>query len=102
MSMEMWMMPWRPVLDFTGRSIYRIDPDNGMILQHVDEWDAISNNQFLSLEAVQHVLRQFLDVQVTPSLQGPKFQVCTMGMHNHYHNFSYGDYIIFEKSMSRL
>lgn len=29
MSMEFWLAPWRPSLLFTGRSIYRVQPDTG-------------------------------------------------------------------------
>jgi len=75
MSMEFWLAPWKPVLTFTGRSIYGVDPDTGVVLSHTDEWDALARNSFPSMEGYQHVLKQFLDFQMTPALQGPTYQV---------------------------
>lgn len=62
MSMQLWTLPWRPDLVFTGRSIYTINPETGIIVSHRDVWDALSNNKYLSLEGVMHVLRQVSDV----------------------------------------
>lgn len=58
-----------------GKSFYTVDPTSGLILTHTDVWDAVSDNSPLSLEAVQHVLRQVLQVQLTPDLEGPRYSV---------------------------
>ena len=36
----------------------QVDPDSGVVLSHKDVWDAVTNNQYLSIEAVVHVIRQ--------------------------------------------
>lgn len=40
----------------------------GLVLAHTDEWDSLDNNKFLSLEAVQHVLRMFMQAGPLPSV----------------------------------
>eukprot|EP00955_Chlamydomonas_euryale_P010159 108845-Chlamydomonas_euryale.AAC.1 len=41
----------------------QVDLFSGQITSHVDVWDALQNNRFVSLEGVQHVLRQFFQVR---------------------------------------
>lgn len=49
---------WDPELLFTGVSIMAINPDTGKFKSHIDYWDAIENQKFLSFEAVKHVVSQ--------------------------------------------
>lgn len=51
--------PLAPSAAFTGTSVYAVDPASGLLTSHVDRWDAIDDNRFLSLEALAHVARSF-------------------------------------------
>ncbi len=62
--MVFWLLPWKPTLTFTGQTDYGVDASSGLVISHVDRWDALQRNAFLSLEGLQHVLRMFLQVQV--------------------------------------
>lgn len=99
MSMEFWLLPWKPTLLFTGRTFYTVNPDNGLVLSHTDVWDAVSNNRFLSLEALQHVLRMFLEVQLTPSLETPRYSV--LRKTRDYEIRQYESYVVAETDMPR-
>jgi hypothetical protein len=41
-----------------GVGYLQVDPDSGVVLSHKDTWDAVTNNDFLSIEAVVHVIKQ--------------------------------------------
>ncbi|KAG2493405.1 hypothetical protein HYH03_008531 [Edaphochlamys debaryana] len=75
MEMVFWLLPWKPTLTLTGRTVYGVDPRTGIVLSHVDYWDALNRNAFLSLEGLQEVVRQFLDPAVTPPIETPKYSV---------------------------
>ncbi|KAJ9505733.1 hypothetical protein QJQ45_029267 [Haematococcus lacustris] len=75
MDMTVKVLPWRPQLSFTGTTQYTVDPDVGYVTQHVDTWDALSNQGFLSLEGLAFVLRQALSLQLTPSIETPEYLV---------------------------
>ncbi|GAX81749.1 hypothetical protein CEUSTIGMA_g9177.t1 [Chlamydomonas eustigma] len=60
MGLELWQLPWKPSVMITGKTFYKVNPDTGIISEHVDTWDALDNNRFFSLEAVQYILRSFL------------------------------------------
>ncbi|KAG1660083.1 hypothetical protein FOA52_011149 [Chlamydomonas sp. UWO 241] len=75
MNMEMWLLPWKPNLLFTGRTFYKVDLPSGLITSHIDVWDALRHNRFLSVEAVQHVLRMFMQVQLKPAIESHKYDV---------------------------
>ncbi|EFJ39895.1 hypothetical protein VOLCADRAFT_84753 [Volvox carteri f. nagariensis] len=77
MEMVMWLLPWRPNLTFTGRTVYKVDPRTGIVLSHTDYWDALQRNAFLSLEGVQHTLQMFIQqqLQLTPGIETPKYVV---------------------------
>ncbi|KAG2441947.1 hypothetical protein HXX76_003552 [Chlamydomonas incerta] len=98
-SMEMlfWLVPWKPTLTFTGRTVYRVDPQTGLILSHTDYWDALQRNSFLSLEGLQHVLRQFLQLQVTPGIETPKYTV--LKRFKEYEIRAYEPYTVAETAM---
>eukprot|EP00878_Enallax_costatus_P001910 GHUV01002072.1.p1 GENE.GHUV01002072.1~~GHUV01002072.1.p1 ORF type:complete len:392 (+),score=97.89 GHUV01002072.1:162-1337(+) len=75
MTMKVWELPWQPTLLFSGRSFYQVDPATGLILSHRDVWDSLDNNNYLSPEAVALVIRQLLQVQLTPDLEQPDYQL---------------------------
>jgi hypothetical protein len=58
-----------------GTSRYRVDPGSGLVLEHVDTWDAVRDSSFGSPEALLHVAGQLAQVQLTPDLEGPRFAV---------------------------
>lgn len=66
-------MPWRPTALITGTTRYGVDGRSGLITSHVDEWDVVSDQRFLSLEAVQYVLRSLTEVRLTPDLETPEY-----------------------------
>eukprot|EP00873_Tetraselmis_striata_P018133 jgi/Tetstr1/438397/TSEL_026963.t1 len=67
---------WDPKLTFTGLSIYTMDDISGKIVKHIDYWDAINNQQFLSLEAVMHLASQVSNLKRTPpDLKGPEYTI---------------------------
>jgi len=54
LSFDARILPWKPRLVFTGTSEYVLD-STGMVYQHIDRWDSIKNQDFLSLEALRDV-----------------------------------------------
>ncbi|KAL6777990.1 hypothetical protein ACKKBG_A16495 [Auxenochlorella protothecoides x Auxenochlorella symbiontica] len=71
------LKPWydpKPV--FTGTSIMTVNPDTGKFVSHIDTWDAVSNQSYLSLEAVRHLASQVLTLRQTPQdLTTPSYLV---------------------------
>ena len=63
---------WSPELLFTGVSIMDVNP-SGKFCRHVDLWDSIDNNAYLSGEAVADLLKQLTALQRTPELATPAF-----------------------------
>jgi hypothetical protein len=55
-------LPWKPKAIITGTSDYGVDLTSGLIISHVDKWDAVENNQFLSIEGLQYTLKSFAEV----------------------------------------
>ena len=74
MGMTFALLPWRPPLVFTGTSVMGVDPDNGKFLSHVDTWDSIEDQKYLSVEGLQDLLRQ-LQPSLTPDLETPGYEV---------------------------
>ncbi|GBG83837.1 hypothetical protein CBR_g37636 [Chara braunii] len=66
MKMTFALLPWRPVVVFTGRSIYNINPVSGKFCGHRDVWDSISNQEYFSIEGVQDVVGQMLKIYLIP------------------------------------
>lgn len=66
---------WRPVLLFTGTSEYGIDPTTKKICSHVDYWDAIDDNSFLSASAIRELVSQMTFLGTTPQLESPQYTV---------------------------
>uniref|UniRef100_A0A7S4U6Q7 Uncharacterized protein n=1 Tax=Guillardia theta TaxID=55529 RepID=A0A7S4U6Q7_GUITH len=71
LGMTFKAFPWRPRLEFTGSTKYVLDADSGLVVEHIDEWDSIANNQPISAEGLADVVSQLLPnpLQVV-SLQG--------------------------------
>ncbi|GLI71638.1 hypothetical protein VaNZ11_016912 [Volvox africanus] len=97
MEMVFWLMPWRPNITITGRTVYKVDPRTGIVLSHTDYWDALQRNAFLSLEGVLHVLRMFLQVQLTPAIETPKYLV--LKKFKEYEIRRYEPYLVAEAPM---
>lgn len=58
------LTPWVQKLVFTGRSFYTIDVlSGGKITAQRDEWDAIQDNDHLSLEGLAYLIRQLTNGQ---------------------------------------
>lgn len=66
---------WSPRLLFTGVSIMGINPQTRRFNRHVDYWDAISDQNYFSVEGFQHVLQQLLQLYRTPQLETPRYTV---------------------------
>jgi hypothetical protein len=49
---------WAPQLLFTGVSILNVSATSGKLCSHVDKWDSLQNNDYLSLEAVADLIKQ--------------------------------------------
>jgi hypothetical protein len=47
----------------------------GRFNSHVDTWDAVKNQKYLSLEAVRHLLGQLLTFSQAPKLDTPSYTV---------------------------
>ena len=73
MNMRFNLLPWRPTVQFTGRSILTADIATEKFTRHVDVWDSVEDNQYFSMEALRDLLGQLLNVRVTPSLETPTF-----------------------------
>ena len=66
---------WRPKLTFTGTSIMGVDPRTKKVKTHVDTWDSIENQKYLSPEGVAEVMKQIFDFSQTPDLDTPGYTV---------------------------
>ncbi len=63
------LTPWVQKLVFTGRSFYTIDVlSGGIITAQRDVWDAIQDNNHLSLEGLAYLVRQLTNGQAWLSL----------------------------------
>jgi hypothetical protein len=45
-------VPWRPALTLTGTSDYAVNTATGQITSHIDTWDALADNSYLSVSWV--------------------------------------------------
>merc|ERR1719199_2317968 len=66
---------WTPEFVFTGTSIMGISPSSGKFVSHVDTWDSIQNQEFLSSDAVKDLIAQILQVYSTPELETPAYLI---------------------------
>ncbi|KAL0403867.1 UNVERIFIED_CONTAM: hypothetical protein Sradi_2027500 [Sesamum radiatum] len=58
MVMRFLLLPWKPELVFTGTSVMGINPETKKFCSHVDYWDSIENNDYLSVEGLLYVVKQ--------------------------------------------
>lgn len=54
--------------------MHQLNSCTGRFNQHIDTWDAINNQKYLSWEAVRHLLSQLLSVR-TQASKTVKFKV---------------------------
>lgn len=47
----------------------------GRFNSHVDTWDAVQNQKYLSLEAVRHLVGQLATLSRAPQLESPPYTV---------------------------
>jgi hypothetical protein len=67
---------YEPQLTFTGTSVMGVNPETGRFNSHVDTWDAIDNQRYLSFEAVGHLMNQLGDLKKAPKgLASPLYSV---------------------------
>lgn len=99
MTMRFALLPWRPELIFTGISIMGINPTTGKFLSHVDYWDSIKDNEYLSLEGVRDLLKQ-LQCFKTPDLETPEYKV--LKRTSMYEVRKYEPFIVVEAPADRL
>jgi len=67
---------YEPQLTFTGTSVMGVNPETGKFNSHVDTWDAIENQRYLSFEAVGHLVNQLGDLKKAPKgLASPPYSV---------------------------
>ena len=72
MNMRFNLLPWRPKIQFTGRSILTVDTTREKFTRHVDIWDSVSDNVYFSVEGLIDLLRQ-LRPTLTPELKTPQY-----------------------------
>jgi len=66
---------WKPEFLFTGTSIMGVNPQTGRFCSHVDTWDSIKDQDYLSAEAVKDLVTQFMQFYRTPELETPEYTV---------------------------
>ena len=49
-----------PQILFTGTSIMGVNPETGKFNSHIDTWDSVEDQEFLSPEAVKDLISQLL------------------------------------------
>lgn len=76
MEMRFWLLPWNPEVVFTGTSIMSVDLATMQFTSHVDTWDSIENQEYLSVEAVRDLVKNLLPTAgLTPDLETPRYLV---------------------------
>jgi hypothetical protein len=73
MTMYFIPLPWRPQLIFTGTSLMTVNEETGKFCRHIDYWDSVQNNEYLSFEAIADLFKQ-LRIYKTPDLETPQFK----------------------------
>lgn len=58
------VLPWKPKAVFTGISEYTVDTVSGLITEHIDKWDSVEDNDFLSVEAVRYIATSLTQVKM--------------------------------------
>ncbi|GJQ97362.1 SOUL heme-binding family protein [Tanacetum coccineum] len=99
MEMTFSLLPWKPVLVFTGTSVMGINPENGKFCSHVDYWDSLKNNEYFSSEGLVDLVKQ-LRIYKTPDLETPKYQILKRTAT--YEVRKYSPFIIVETQSDKL
>lgn len=99
MEMTFSLLPWKPVLVFTGTSVMGINPENGKFCSHVDYWDSLKNNDYFSSEGLVDLVKQ-LRIYKTPDLETPKYQILKRTAT--YEVRKYSPFIIVETQSDKL
>nr|XP_043623657.1 uncharacterized protein LOC122595370 [Erigeron canadensis] len=99
MEMTFSLLPWKPLLVFTGTSVMGINPENGKFCSHVDYWDSIKNNEYFSSEGLVDLVKQ-LRIYKTPDLETPKYQILKRTAN--YEVRKYNPFIIVETQSDKL
>ena len=91
---------WNPELTFTGRSIMEMDERfPHKCVKHVDTWDSIENQTYLSPEAVAEVLKQVFNFAKTPeNLKTPKY--VTLRRYRDFEVREYEKFFVAETSLN--
>lgn len=63
------MLPWRPIVTFTGQSDYVAD-DAGLVVRHIDYWDSLRDSTFFAWQGVRDLLLQCAPAKVGVDLCG--------------------------------
>eukprot|EP00850_Spirogloea_muscicola_P008514 SM000045S16259 [mRNA] locus=s45:490902:493372:- [translate_table: standard] len=58
MTMDFWLIPWRPQLVFTGTSIMALNPATSKFNSHIDTWDSIRDQEWFSKQGFMDLLAQ--------------------------------------------
>uniref|UniRef100_A0A7S0WVG3 SOUL heme-binding protein n=1 Tax=Pyramimonas obovata TaxID=1411642 RepID=A0A7S0WVG3_9CHLO len=102
MGMKLGWFPlkqfWMPSFMFTGTSIMGINPETGKFNSHVDTWDSIQNQAFLSIEAVQDLVKQMFEIYWTPELETPEYAV--MKRYATYEVREYSPFVVAEAEVA--
>ncbi|KAI3714770.1 hypothetical protein L6452_21730 [Arctium lappa] len=99
MEMTFSLLPWKPLLVFTGTSVMGINPENGKFCSHVDCWDSIKNNEYFSSEGLVDLIKQ-LRIYKTPDLETPKYHILKRTAT--YEVRKYSPFIIVETQSDKL
>eukprot|EP00892_Ulva_mutabilis_P009912 jgi/Ulvmu1/7293/UM035_0081.1 len=90
---------WQPRMEFTGTTIYGIDPETGLVNRHYDTWDSISQQKYFSVEGFGDVLSQIFNFQRTPDIPSPPFT--TLKRKKQYAIRQYSPFVVATVPMSR-
>ena len=64
MELRPKLVLWRPQILVTGQSFYGVDSATGKITSQRDTWDAVKDSSYLSVEALNFVVRSLTNLQV--------------------------------------
>ena len=66
MDLQPKLLPWRPHVIVTGRSFYSVDAATGKLASQRDTWDAVSDNDYLSVEGLAYIVGSLTNPQARP------------------------------------
>ncbi|XP_071742278.1 uncharacterized protein [Rutidosis leptorrhynchoides] len=98
-EMRYYGLPWKPLLVVTGTSVLGINPENGKFCSHMDYWDSVKNNDYLSFESLVDIMKQMCSYK-TPELVTPEYQ--TLKRTTAYEVRNYSPFIVVETQNNKL